>query len=188
MELAFAHQTGGASRYWGARGAPQPEHSLGKRALSDQELELLGGGDDGGDAGGCGAGDCGDSGSCSGDSGCSEAAPDPSAIVTMPGVTVIGIAPSAPGMEASTLAAIGTALGGAAGAAAFATGAAGTMALGDAIALGSVLGAIVGFTAFGVTFTGLALLALLANYAATHPGTGDIGNPMGDPGFHSDGP
>ena len=185
MELAFAAPTG-FSRFWGAGGKPLPQHAFGRRTMTEEELLAVSGGDDGGDGGGdCGAGgDCGsDSGSCGG-SDCATPA-DPSNTISFPTVTVIGIAPNpaVPSVgDASAATAFGSLLGGAAGAVAFGTGAAGMMGLGDAIALGTILGGIVAIATMGIVITGLALLALLANYAQTHPGeSGQLGNPMGDP-------
>jgi len=195
MELAFAHPSGVVSRYWGAGGRTPPQHAFGRRTLTPEELSAIAGGDDGGgDAGDCGAGgDCGaDSGAC-GDGGCAPA--DPNA-VSLPGVTVIGIAPNpaVPSLgDAASAIAIASLLGGGAGAVAFGTGAAGMMSLGDAIALGTILGGVVAIATMGITITGFALLGLLANYAATNPNDTGTVNPMGDPlggygGPASDGP
>lgn len=182
MELAFAAPTG-VSRFWGVSRKAPAEHVIGRRALSDDELKMFGGGDDGGD---CGAGgDCGDSGGSCGDSGCAPA--DPSAI-SMPGVTVIGIAPTPAGFSISDAAALGSLFGGAAAVVGFAVGLTGTMSLGTAIALGSLFGGIIGVVAVGVVFAGIALANLISNFMAVQAGNVAVGSVDWGGGNGGDGP
>lgn len=191
MELVFESQTGSCSRYWGTRGGRTSQHVFGRRALTQEERLLVGGGDDGGD---CGAGgDCG-SGSGSGDAGAD--APDSSeeGVVTVTDsdtVTIIGHTSSladSPTLTASQSAQFGSLLGGATGIVSFVGGLTASATLGEAISIGVVLGGIIGIVSLGVVISGLALAALVSqaidnsSVPGMGPNTGSGGYGGGDGG------
>lgn len=147
MELKKNEESRTTTHYWGYR------------ELSAEELLMVGGGEDGGDAGdaGDGGGDAGGMGAAADAAGCMAAEYG-----------------GGGGLSVTDGAALGGLAGGALGMGSTLTG--GALALGDAIAAGTVLGGIGGVAAVGIGAAAVAGVNAMSNNTEAGP----TGNPMGD--------